>query len=160
MIANIGGIDINASDAEKLRRWAKNFTAKNITVILGESNRTISDADRKRAEEIVALDSGRWEDMGSAKNALDELVKIFEKPGRNAETAYQALSNAAETYGFADKLFDVERRLYDKRIASGKNLDAVPQSSKIFLDLASKKGESAVEANNEIEVDFDLDLTQ
>ena len=160
MIANIGGIEITASDPEKLRRWAKNFTAKNITVILGESNRTISDADRKRAEEIVALDSGRWEDMGSAKNALDELVKIFEKPGRNAETAYQALSNAAETYGFADKLFDVERRLYDKRIASGKNLDAVPQSSKIFLDLASQKGESAVEANNEIEVDFDLDLTQ
>lgn len=150
LLANVSGVDVNASDSEKLRRWAKNFTAKNITTILGESNRTISDADRKRADAIVAIDSGNWEDIGSAKNALNELIPIFERPGKNAETAYQALMNAGESYGFLDKLIDTEQRLFDKR-KRGKGLTAMPQSSQILF---GEIDEVPVGKSTDFEFDF------
>ena len=150
LLTNVSGVDVNASDSEKLRRWAKNFTAKNITTILGESNRTISDADRKRADAIVAIDSGNWEDIGSAKNALNELIPIFERPGKNAETAYQALMNAGESYGFLDKLIDTEQRLFDKR-KRGKGLTAMPQSSQILF---GEIDEVPVGKSTDFEFDF------
>ena len=150
LLANVSGVDVNASDSEKLRRWAKNFTAKNITTILGESNRTISDADRKRADAIVAIDSGNWEDIGSARNALNELIPIFERPGKNAETAYQALMNAGESYGFLDKLIDTEQRLFDKR-KRGKGLTAMPQSSQILF---GEIDEVPVGKSTDFEFDF------
>ncbi len=150
LLANVQGVDVNASDAEKLRRWAKNFTAKNITTILGESNRTISDADRKRAEDIVAIDSGNWEDIGSARNAINELLPIFDAPAKNAESAYQALINAGESYGFSDKLLDTERRLFERR-KRGKGFTAMPQSSEI---LYGEIEEMPIGATTDFEFDF------
>lgn len=152
LLANVQGVDVNASDAEKLRRWAKNFTAKNITTILGESNRTISDADRKRAEDIVAIDSGNWEDIGSARNAINELLPIFDAPAQNAESAYQALINAGESYGFSDKLLDTERRLFERR-KRGKGFTAMPQSSEILYEEINEMPIGAT-------TDFEFDFTQ
>ena len=115
--------------AEILNRWAKRFTAQNITVLLGESNRTISDADRKRADDIVNV-LGTFTDMTSAWISLDELLHIFEKPSQNANTALQALYAQAEQSGYMDEVLDIENRLSSEIKRGGSRL-AVPQSSRL-----------------------------
>ena len=146
------GQNIPPSDFQKLRKWAQNFTAKNITTILGESNRTISDADRTRAQEIV--DAGeKWTSIPKVKLALEELIGIFEMPGRNAEAAYQALMNQAETSGYLDEMLDIEKRLYNKRIKGGSGKYA-PTSSRIFLD--AEKGETENVFKDEYDIELDL----
>jgi hypothetical protein len=120
--------------ATLLRRWAKRFTAQNITTILGESNRTISDADRKRADDIVSI-LGTTTDISNAMAALNELVKIFEAPSRNANIALQALYSLAETSpegGYLDKVLNMERSVVDQIRKSGMPL-VVPQSSQFYF---------------------------
>ena len=118
--------------AEVMSRWAKRFTAQNITVLLGESNRTISDADRKRADDIVnAL--GTTTDMTSAWISLDELLNIFEKPSQNANTALQALYAQAEQSGYMDEVLEIEDGLR-KEIKRGGSRLSVPQSSRFKFE--------------------------
>ncbi len=121
--------------AEVMSRWAKRFTAQNITVLLGESNRTISDADRKRADDIVNV-LGTTTDMTSAWLALDELLHIFEKPSQNANTALQALYAQAEQSGYMDEVLDIEKGLSSEIKRGGSRL-AVPQSSRLKFESVS-----------------------
>ena len=121
--------------ATLLRRWAKRFTAQNITTILGESNRTISDADRKRADDIVSI-LGNTTDIADAMAALNELVKIFEAPSRNANIALQSLYSLAETSpqgGYLDQVLNMERSVVDQIRKSGMPL-VVPQSSQFYFE--------------------------
>ena len=125
--------------ATLLRRWAKRFTAQNITVLLGESNRTISDADRKRADDIVSL-LGNTTDVASAMASLSELIKIFETPSRNANIALQSLYSLAETSpqgGYLDQVLNMEKSVVDQIKKSGMPL-AVPQSSQFYFDETSR----------------------
>tara|TARA_R110002012_G_scaffold79540_1_gene202320 strand:+ start:457 stop:2349 length:1893 start_codon:yes stop_codon:yes gene_type:complete len=147
------GDTIDDTDFGKLRKWAQNFTAKNITTILGESNRTISDADRQRADQIVNVNNN-WTSIPKVRNALTELIKIFEEPGRNAEAAYQALMNQAESMGYLNQMLDTERRLYNKRVRGGSGSYA-PISSRIFLD----EDQAISEDNFNDDFDFEIDLT-
>ena len=147
------GDTIDDTDFGKLRKWAQNFTAKNITTILGESNRTISDADRQRADQIVNINNN-WTSIPKVRNALTELIKIFEEPGRNSEAAYQALMNQAESMGYLDQMLDTERRLYNKRVRGGSGSYA-PISSRIFLD----EDQAISEDNFNDDFDFEIDLT-
>ena len=118
-----------------MSRWAKRFTAQNITVLLVESNRTISDADRKRADDIVNV-LGTTTDMTSAWLALDELLHIFEKPSQNANTALQALYAQAEQSGYMDEVLDIEKGLSSEIKRGGSRL-AVPQSSRLKFESVS-----------------------
>lgn len=125
--------------ATLLRRWAKRFTAQNITVLLGESNRTISDADRKRADDIVSL-LGNTTDVADAMASLSELIKIFETPSRNANIALQSLYSLAETSpqgGYLDQVLNMEKSVVDQIKKSGMPL-AVPQSSQFYFDETSR----------------------
>jgi len=117
--------------AEILSRWAKRFTAQNITTLLGESNRTISDADRKRADDIVNI-LGTTTDLTSAWIALDELLKIFQKPSDNANTALQALYAQAEQSGYLDEVIEAERSLTSEIERGGSRL-SVPRSSRLQM---------------------------
>lgn len=117
--------------AEILSRWAKRFTAQNITVLLGESNRTISDADRKRADDIVNI-LGTTTDLTSAWIALDELLKIFQKPSDNANTALQALYAQAEQSGYLDQVIEAEKSLSTEIERGGSKL-SVPRSSRLQM---------------------------
>ena len=146
------GQNLPPSDFIKLRRWAQNFTAKNITTILGESNRTISDADRQRADSIVNVQEN-WTSLPKVKNSLDELISIFEIPGRNAEAAYQALMNQAETNNYLDEMLDIERRLYNKRVKGGSG-NYAPKSSRIFLDTETGATENVFSDEYDVEVDL------
>tara|TARA_R100001460_G_scaffold66364_2_gene106747 strand:+ start:1208 stop:3292 length:2085 start_codon:yes stop_codon:yes gene_type:complete len=121
--------------AEVLSRWAKRFTAQNITVLLGESNRTISDADRKRADDIVNL-LGTTTDMTSAWIALDELLHIFEKPSQNANTALQALYAQADQSGYMDEVLEIEEGLSNEIKRGGSKL-SIPQSSRFKFQSVS-----------------------
>jgi len=121
--------------AEVMSRWAKRFTAQNITVLLGESNRTISDADRKRADDIVNV-LGTTTDMTSAWLSLDELLHIFEKPSQNANTALQALYAQAEQSGYMDEVLDIEKGLSNEIKRGGSKL-SVPQSSRFKFQSVS-----------------------
>jgi hypothetical protein len=121
--------------AEVLSRWAKRFTAQNITTLLGESNRTISDADRKRADDIVNI-LGTTTDLTSAWIALDELLTIFEKPSQNANTALQALYAQAEQSGYMDEVLEIEDRLRNEVKRGGSRL-SVPQSSRFKFQSVS-----------------------
>lgn len=120
---------------EVMSRWAKRFTAQNITVLLGESNRTISDADRKRADDIVNV-LGTFTDMTSAWISLDELLHIFEKPSQNANTALQALYAQAEQSGYMDEVLDIEKGLSNEIKRGGSRL-SVPQSSRFKFESVS-----------------------
>ena len=74
-------------------------------------------------------------------------------PGRNAEAAYQALMNQAETSGYLDEMLDIEKRLYNKRVKGGSGKYA-PTSSRIFLD--TKKGETENVFKDEYDIELDL----
>jgi len=150
-ISALAGIDRSAFDPvtgrqliptpEILARWAKRFTAQNITILLGESNRTISDADRKRADDIVNI-LGTFTDVASAKASLEELVKIFEKPSYNANTALQSLYSMAETSpggGYLDEIERVERKVAERIAKSGGKL-TIPRSSIVSFDEVSSPG--------------------
>ena len=154
-ISAIAGIDRSAFDPvtgrqliptpEILSRWAKRFTAQNITILLGESNRTISDADRKRADDIVNI-LGTFTDVASAKASLEELVKIFEKPSYNANTALQSLYSMAETSpggGYLDEIERVERKVAERIAKSGGKL-TIPKSSIVSFNEVSPGGRTAV----------------
>jgi nucleotide-binding universal stress UspA family protein len=121
--------------SEVMSRWAKRFTAQNITTLLGESNRTISDADRKRADDIVNVLSTTT-DMTSAWIALDELLHIFEKPSQNANTALQALYAQAEQSGYMDEVLEIEKGLSDEIKRGGTRL-SIPQSSRFKFEAVS-----------------------
>tara|TARA_B100000212_G_scaffold342581_1_gene330861 strand:+ start:22529 stop:24211 length:1683 start_codon:yes stop_codon:yes gene_type:complete len=154
-ISALAGIDRTAFDPvtgrqliptpEILARWAKRFTAQNITILLGESNRTISDADRKRADDIVNI-LGTFTDVASAKASLEELVKIFEKPSYNANTALQSLYSMAETSpggGYLDEIERVERKVAERIAKSGGKL-TIPKSSIVNFNEISPGGRTAV----------------
>jgi len=157
-ISAIAGIDRTAFDPvtgqqkiptpEILARWAKRFTAQNITILLGESNRTISDADRKRADEIVNV-LGTFTDIASAKGSLQEMVKIFEKPSYNANTALQSLYSMAETSpggGYLDEIERVERKVAERIAKSGGKL-TIPRSSIVSFDEVSSPGGRSIVSN-------------
>ena len=155
-LSALGGFDRTAFDPvtgqqliptpEIIARWAKRFTAQNITILLGESNRTISDADRKRADDIVSV-LGTFTDIAAAKGSLEELVKIFEKPSYNANTALQSLYSMAETSpggGYLAEIERVEKNVASRIAKSGGRL-TIPKSSIIsFEEVQSPSGRSVI----------------
>ena len=122
--------------AEVLSRWAKRFTAQNITTLLGESNRTISDADRKRADDIVNI-LGTFTDVTSVYIALDQLIKIFEKPSQNANVALQALYAQGEQSGYLDEILKAEENLTSEMKRGGTQF-STPKSSRLQFQEVSQ----------------------
>tara|TARA_B100000287_G_scaffold54516_1_gene47868 strand:- start:5285 stop:7408 length:2124 start_codon:yes stop_codon:yes gene_type:complete len=122
--------------AEVLSRWAKRFTAQNITTLLGESNRTISDADRKRADDIVNV-LGTFSDITSVYIALDQLIKIFETPSKNANVALQALYAQGEQSGYLDEILKAEENLTSEMKRGGTEF-ATPKSSRLQFQEVSQ----------------------
>jgi len=140
-IAAIAGIERIAFDEngnqimptpEIIARWAKRFTAQNITTILGESNRTISDADRKRADDIVNV-LGTFTDVAGAKLALEQLINIFEAPSRNANSALQSLYAQGESSGYLDDIKDIERSVLNQ-LQKGGGAFSIPKASALQFE--------------------------
>lgn len=140
-IAAIAGVERIAFDEngnqimptpEIIARWAKRFTAQNITTILGESNRTISDADRKRADDIVNV-LGTFTDVAGAKLALEQLINIFEAPSRNANSALQSLYAQGESSGYLEDIKDIERSVLNQ-LQKGGGAFSIPKSSALQFE--------------------------
>jgi hypothetical protein len=140
-IAAIAGIERIAYDEngnqvmptpEIIARWAKRFTAQNITTILGESNRTISDADRKRADDIVNV-LGTFTDVAGAKLALEQLINIFETPSRNANSALQSLYAQGESSGYLNDIKDIERSVLNQ-LQKGGGAFSIPKASSLQFE--------------------------
>ena len=156
-IAAIAGVERIAFDEngnqimptpEIIARWAKRFTAQNITTILGESNRTISDADRKRADDIVNV-LGTFTDVAGAKLALEQLINIFEAPSRNANSALQSLYAQGESSGYLEDIKDIERSVLNQ-LQKGGGAFSIPKSSALQF-----------EETDETEIIYEsIDLTQ
>ena len=153
-IAAIAGVERIAFDEngnqimptpEIIARWAKRFTAQNITTILGESNRTISDADRKRADDIVNV-LGTFTDVAGAKLALEQLINIFEAPSRNANSALQSLYAQGESSGYLEDIKDIERSVLNQ-LQKGGGAFSIPKSSafwgesNLYLFIESRRDE-------------------
>tara|TARA_R100001463_G_scaffold69861_1_gene123304 strand:- start:5053 stop:7095 length:2043 start_codon:yes stop_codon:yes gene_type:complete len=127
--------------ATVLKRWAKRFTAQNITTLLGESNRTISDADRKRADDIVSILKPTT-DVADAIASLNELIEIFETPSRNANIALQSLYSLAETApsgGYLDRVLAMEESVINQIKKSGGPFNP-PKSSQFYFEETRKPG--------------------
>jgi hypothetical protein len=127
--------------ATVLKRWAKRFTAQNITTLLGESNRTISDADRKRADDIVSI-LRPTTDVADAIASLNELIEIFETPSRNANIALQSLYSLAETApsgGYLDRVLAMEESVINQIKKSGGPFNP-PKSSQFYFEETRKPG--------------------
>ena len=109
--------------------------------MLGESNRTISDADRKRADDIVSI-LRPTTDVADAIASLNELIEIFETPSRNANIALQSLYSLAETApsgGYLDRVLAMEESVINQIKKSGGPFNP-PKSSQFYFEETRKPG--------------------